>query len=98
MTLITAGALAFGINIIVSAVKRWIYPKFGAFGVQVTAFVLAGLGALYVLYGGHFPGLQEFLLAAGAVFSTTVTFYEVVLQHFDIFKGTSPELVAARQG
>lgn len=90
--------MVFAINILISVVKKWIYPKFGKFGVQVVAFVLAGIGALYVLYGGQFPGIVQLVQTAAVVFSTSVAFYEVVLQHLDIFKGTDPVLVAARNG
>lgn len=86
MTILTGAALVFAINVATSLIKRWVWPRWGAFGVQVVAFVLAGVGAFYVLYGGNYPGLQDLVLAAGGVFSLAVAFYEVVLQHLSVFK------------
>jgi hypothetical protein len=98
MTILTAGALVFGINILTSVIKRWIYPTFGGFGVQVVAFALATIGAFYVLYAGQYPGLTHLIETAGVIFSTSVAFYEVVLQHLSIFKVETPEMTAARLG
>lgn len=89
--LISAAALVFGINILTSLIKRWVYPTFGAFGVQVVAFALAMIGTLYVLYGGQYPGLVQLVAAAGLIFSTAVTFYEVILQHIPAFQGPALE-------
>lgn len=88
MTILSATALVFGINIVTSMIKKWIYPTFGAFGVQIAAFTLAFIGSLYVLYAGQYPGFTHLVQVAGVIFSTSVAFYEVVLQHLDIFKGT----------
>ena len=94
--LISGAAIAFGINILVSLVKRFIYPRVGSFGVHVFSFILAMIGAVYVIYGGQFPGLQQFVIAAAALFSTAVSFYEVVLKHLSVFKDESPTMEAAR--
>ena len=95
--LLTVGALAFATNILTSLVKRWVYPTYGAFGLQVIAFALALIGAFVFLYGNQFPGLMDLLVAGGIIFSTAVAFYEVVLQRIDVFKGTDPVVVAARK-
>lgn len=95
--LLSGAALAFGINILVSLVKKFIYPKFGSMGVHVFSFVLASIGAVYVIYGGNFPGLQQFLIAAAALFSTAVSFYEVVLKHLSFFKDESYKMIEARE-
>lgn len=86
MTILSGAALVFGINIVTSVLKNWVFPKFGAFGVQVVAFVLALLGAFWVIYAAEFPGLQDLALAGGAVFSMAVAFYEVVLKHISFFR------------
>ena len=88
----------FGINILTSVLKRWVYPTFGSFGVQVVAFVLASIGAVYFLYGGQYPGLTNLVTSAGVIFSTSVAFYEVVLKHLSVFKVETPEMTAARLG
>lgn len=80
-------AVAFAVNIITSCLKNYIYPKFGKFGVQVTAFVLAAIGAVYVTYSPQLPSLVHFVEAAGAIFSLSVAFYEVVLSRISWFKG-----------
>lgn len=84
--MITATALVFVVNVITAVVKRWIYPTFGATGVQAIAFLAATIGALYAVYGGNYPGLVELVSAGLGVFSLAVTFYEVILSKFDIFK------------
>ena len=86
-TIITGAAVAFLINIVTSLVKKYIKPKFGDLGVQIFAFVLALIGSGYVFYGDYFPGLQQFVLTAGAIFSTAVVFYEVLLKRISTFKG-----------
>jgi len=86
-TLLTPAALVFGINILTSVIKRWIYPTFGQFGTQVVAFILAAVGSLYFLYGGQYPGLTHLVAVAGVIFSTAVAFYEVILQHIPAFRG-----------
>lgn len=78
MSLISVAALALVINVVTALLKNFIYPKFGRVGVQVVVFILAAIGALYVMYGGQYPGLITFVTAAGAVFSTAVAFYEVL--------------------
>lgn len=98
MTILTAGALVFAVNILTSVLKRWIYPTFGGIGVQVVAFVLATIGALYVLYAGQYPGLVHLVETGGLIFSTSVAFYEVVLQHLSVFKVETPAMTEARLG
>ena len=88
----------FGINILTTIIKRWVYPTFGSFGVQVVAFAMATVGALYVTYGGQYPGLTHLVETAGMIFSTSVAFYEVVLKHLSVFKVETPEMTAARLG
>ncbi len=83
--------LVFGINILTSIVKRWIYPKFGVVGTQVFGFVLAFIGALYWTYKAKIPGLENLITSAVALFALAVAFYEVILQHVPIFKGPSLE-------
>lgn len=95
--IISGAALAFGINVVVSLVKKFIYPKFGSFGVHVFSFVLATIGAVYVIYGGQFPALQNLLIAAAALFSTAVSFYEVVLKHLSFFKDEGDTMEEARE-
>lgn len=96
-TLVTVGALAFATNILVALLKKYVYPQYGAFGIQVVSFVLATIGAFFFMYGSQFPGLWNLVVAGGAVFSTAVAFYEVVFQRISWFKGTDPVVVAARQ-
>ncbi len=93
---ISASALVLLVNVFNSVLKRWVYPKFGKFGVQITAFILSTLGSVYFLYGGIYPGLVDLLSATAIVFSTAVAFYEVVLSRIDIFKVTTIEVEEAR--
>jgi len=84
-------ALVFLVNAITSVVKRWIFPKYGKFGVQVIAFALATIGAVYYTYHNEIPGLQNVVAAAISLFSLAVAFYEVILQYIPLFKGPAIE-------
>lgn len=84
---LTVAAITFAVNILTSLLKGFVYPKFGKLGVQVVAFVLAAIGAWYFIYGQHIASLASFVVAALAIFSLSVTFYEVILQHLPWFKG-----------
>ena len=83
--------IMFAINILTSIVKRWIFPKWGAFGTQVFAFALALIGATYWMYSSQVPGLEAVVAGAIGLFSLAVTFYEVILQHIPLFKGPALE-------
>lgn len=84
-------AIIFSVNLVTSIVKRWVYPKWGATGVQAVAFVLALLGALYYTYKNNVPGLEHVVMETLAIFSLSVTLYEVILQHIPVFKGPPVE-------
>jgi hypothetical protein len=84
-SIISVGALAFLVNVLTSLVKNFIQPKFGSIGVQVFAFILALIGAFYILYGANIPNLQSWVVAAGAIFSVAVAYYEVILNKISVF-------------
>jgi len=86
MTILSAAALAFIVNILTSVSKNWIRPKFGVLGVHIVAFILATIGAVYFVYGGNYPGLMNVIGAGGVIFSMAVTFYEVILHRITVFK------------
>lgn len=87
--MISTTALVFAINIITSALKKWIYPNFGATGVQVFVFIAATIGAFYSIYGGNYPGLKDLVMSAVGVFSLAVAFYEVILSKIPVFEQPS---------
>jgi len=95
--IITGAALVLSINVIGSIFKRWVYPKYGKFGVQVMIFSFSLLAALYFMYKELIPGLENFIITALTIFSSTVTIYEVALQYFPAFKVNTPEVVEARE-
>lgn len=84
-------ALVFVVNVVSSAFKRWVYPKWGKFGVQAVVFAIALVAALGITYADQFPSIKELTLTAVAIFSLSVSLYEVLLSRFDIFK--QPEVV-----
>lgn len=84
--MLTAAALTFGINIATAALQ-WITTKFGRVTTQVVVFVLALLAATFVHFDFFGTGLKEWLLTAAAIFSASVTFYELVLQYIPFFQG-----------
>lgn len=96
-SLLTTGALALVVNALTSLFKNFVYPRFGKFGVQVASFVIALLLAWLVLYGSHIASLWNILVAGGILFSTAVTFYEVILQRIDLFKVKTPAVENARE-
>jgi hypothetical protein len=83
-------ALILVINVVSSLLKRWIYPRFGKNGVQVTIFILALIGAVYWTYGKDIVGIEQVVGTAIALFSMAVAIYEVILSRLNIFK--QPEL------
>lgn len=93
---ISAAASAFAVTLLGSILKRWIYPKFGKFGVQVSIFILAAIAAWFVIYGQHIANLMTLATGALAIFSLSVTFYEVLLSRIDFFKVTTGNVEAAR--
>lgn len=83
--------IVFAINILTSVVKKWIFPKWGKFGVQLFVFALALIGAAYLTYEAQIPGLSAVVAAAFGLFSLAVTFYEVILSYIPIFKQSPVE-------
>jgi hypothetical protein len=81
-------AIIFGINVLTSILKRWIEPKWGKIGVQITIFILAIIAALYLSYGKYIIGLSDIIGGAIGLFSLSVALYEVLLKHIGIFKGS----------
>lgn len=80
-------AIVFGVNVLTSILKRWIEPKFGKIGVQVTVFILALIAAVYLSYGKMIVGLSDVIAGAIGLFSLSVALYEVLLKHIGVFKG-----------
>lgn len=95
--MISITAITFAVNILTSLLKRWVYPKYGKIGVQASAFLLASLGAVYVTYSGEVAGLQEFVMNALALFTVTVTMYEVVFSKISWFKVNTYDVKNARE-
>lgn len=90
--MVTTAVVVFAVNILASVLKRWIAPKWGKFGVQVTVFVLALIGAAYFEFGASVAGLQAWVEQGLILFASAVTVYEVILSHIPQFKGsTAPE-------
>ena len=89
--MLTATAIVAGINILTEVLKKFIYPRFGAFGVQMVAYILAFIAAVYIIYGGNIPGIKEVLVAAGLLFSTAITVYEVLLKNIPYFGSVKTE-------
>lgn len=83
----SAGAIILLVNTLSSFLKRWIMPKYGVVGVQLTVFVLSTIAAVYITLKSTYPQLSVFFNALVAVFSLSVSFYEVILQHIPWFKG-----------
>lgn len=94
--MLTLGAITLIINVATSVLKRYVYPKYGKFGVQLFAFACALIAAVYVTYKEQFPGVEEFVVTVLAIFSMAVAFYEVVLQNISWFKVNTPEIEKAR--
>jgi len=87
--MLETSAVVFAVNILTSAIRKWIFPRWGRVGVQVIAFVLALVGALYVTYQGAFPVIGTWVAEALKVFAISVAFYEVVLKQIPLFRKSS---------
>lgn len=79
-------AIIFLVNVFSSFLKRWIYPKYGGTGIQVTVFVLALIGATYLSFRDKVAGLREIVEGALAIFVVAISFYEVILSKLSWFK------------
>ena len=93
---ISAAAIAFAVNVVSSLMKTFIYPRFGKLGVQIFAFILASVGSWFFIYGQHIASLATFATSALAIFSLSVTFYEVILSRLDVFKVKTAPVEVAR--
>lgn len=84
--MLTAAALAFLVNI-GGALFNWIFQRAGRTATQVVIFALALIAAVYWQYSAAVPAVQNVVAAAILLFSLAVTFYEVLLGYFPLFKG-----------
>lgn len=75
-----------GVNILTSFLKKYVYPKFGKTGVQFVLFVLCFIGATLWSLKEKYTSIGTFIATGTAIFMMSISFYEVVLQHFKIFK------------
>lgn len=79
-------AIVFLVNAVTSFLKGYVYPHFGKIGVHILIFAAALVGALYATYSEQFMSLRQILTEAIALFALSVSFYEVLLQYFPMFK------------
>lgn len=77
--------IVFAVNVLTAAIRRWIFPLWGRLGVQVIAFALAFVGALYYTYADAFPAFKTIILSALGIFSMAVAFYEVIFSRVEFF-------------
>lgn len=70
----------FGVVILTQAVKKFIYPRFGATGVHVTTFALALIGLGVYEYAQYNPQFMDALVWALGYLSGAVALYEVILK------------------
>ena len=82
----TTAAIVLLINVFSSLLKKFIYPRFGKLGVQVSVFVFALLGAFYVTSLANIEGVKVVVEYAIALFCLAVALYEVILSKLPIFK------------
>lgn len=87
MTMLTATALAFAVNI-GGAVFNWVFQRVGRVWTQVAIFALAVLAAIYYQYSTDFPGIVNLVQVSVVIFSMAVAFYEVLLKQIaSVFSG-----------
>lgn len=75
-------AITFIINLATQAIKKYVMPRYGSFGVHVVLFVFSMLAAVYLSYGDQFPGIKDFLITAAQFFCAGIALYEVMLSRF----------------
>lgn len=72
-----------GLVVLTQLVKKFIYPKFGAFGVQVFVFLLAfaiiSVKGLMTIY----PSFGEMVLTAGKYLVESLALYEIVYKRLN---------------
>lgn len=85
--MLTAISVVFAVNVLTSFLKKFVFKKLGSGGVQITVFVLALIGALYMTYAGQFPTIKVWIESALGIFSFAVALYEVILNRIPAFRG-----------
>ena len=72
--------IVLGVILLTQIVKKYIYPKFGSFGVNVFAFLLALIGAVIYLYVYSIPTWQVIIERALQTLVYAVAVYEIILK------------------
>jgi hypothetical protein len=84
--MVETSIVVFLVNILTSALRKWAFPKWGRLGVQIIAFVLALIGALYMTYSGGFPSLVVWVKEGLKVLALSIAFYDIVLKNIPVFR------------
>ena len=87
--MLTTTALVFAVTLLTSFLRKVVFPRWGRVGVQVIAFVLALVGALYATYQGQFPVIVTWVKEALTIFASAVALYEVILKQIPVFRKSS---------
>lgn len=84
--MVETSLVVFSVNVLIALLRKYVFPKWGRMGVQVVAFVLALIGALYMTYNGAFPAIKILVTQGLSVFAMAIAFYEVVLKQIPLFR------------
>lgn len=72
--------IAFGITLLTQLIKKFVYPKFGSYGVHALIFILslAGVSVYYFVY--TIPEWQVIIQKAIQTLAYSVAIYEIILK------------------
>lgn len=78
--------IILAVNSATSVLKKYVYPKYGKNGVHLLLFLLSFAAALVYSMKNEWVSLWLFIQRGLAVLALSVSFYELVLSRFSLFK------------
>jgi len=83
--------IVVAINLLTQVLKKFIFPKWGKFGVQAFVFLLALVGTgVYSLYASNVE-FQALVAKALQLLTGAIALYELILKRLPIFTPVTPE-------
>jgi len=76
--------ILIGIVILTQITKRYVYPKFGSFGIHALTFILALIGVGVYQYAQANVDFKEILMQALNFLVVAVAVYEVILKRLGV--------------
>ncbi len=76
--------ILIGIVVLTQITKKYIFPRFGAFGIHAFTFLIAAAGVGIYQYAQHSVEFKEVLFAALNYLVVAVSVYEIILKRIGV--------------